>query len=267
MHDDAGMSTLKKIANSAANRLKSLKPGKNKSATVPKPCPGVTDDDISDVQRYLRRTSAAGGGSRSVFKIAMEQFKKPFSKLSSSRHKDVRDTQYHEQKWRNDHAGLRVFSVACEKTVPERKPRTLPCPTCRSLINNRAFKRALKKKGPSNPHHFIFTNHRFRNQILGELYGRCVGLREIIEHPDAKHTPCVRYAEGVLAGKYKNEVFNGLVEAMATQTDREERGVGMQNFKYAPAYDEFCNIIRINSPAAYRAFQEHLPGRSERSFR
>ncbi|KAJ7844580.1 hypothetical protein B0H14DRAFT_2192547, partial [Mycena olivaceomarginata] len=54
---------------------------------------------------------------------------------------------------------------------------------------------------------------------------------------------------------------------MVTKADKEERGVGMQNFKYAPAYDEFCNVLRINSPAAYRAFQEHLPGRSERSFR
>ncbi|KAJ7842165.1 hypothetical protein B0H13DRAFT_1648885 [Mycena leptocephala] len=54
---------------------------------------------------------------------------------------------------------------------------------------------------------------------------------------------------------------------MVTKADKEERGVGVQNFKYAPAYTEFCNVLRINSPPAYRAFQEHLPGRSERSFR
>jgi hypothetical protein len=54
---------------------------------------------------------------------------------------------------------------------------------------------------------------------------------------------------------------------MVKQSDKEERGVGKQNFKFAPAYDEFCNEIRINSPAAYRALQEHLPARSERSFR
>lgn len=54
---------------------------------------------------------------------------------------------------------------------------------------------------------------------------------------------------------------------MVTKVDREERGVGMQNFKYAPAYDEFCNVIRVTSPAAYRAFQEHIPARTERNFR
>jgi hypothetical protein len=70
-----------------------------------------------------------------------------------------------------------------------------------------------------------------------------------------------------LQGKYDNAVFNGLVKAMVTKVDPEERGVGMQNFKYAPAYDEFCNIIRINSPAAYRALKDHLPARDERSFR
>ncbi|KAK6966380.1 hypothetical protein R3P38DRAFT_2816382 [Favolaschia claudopus] len=269
IHKDAGMSTLKKIIKSATAGLKLSKLGRSRTTSPEpdKPCSGVTDDDIPNVQRYLRRTSAPGGGSRSVFKIAMENFKKPFIKLSSGRQEEVRDRQYHEQKWRNDHARLRVFSTSCDKTVPARKPRTLPCPPCTSLLNNRAFKRALKKQGPSHPDNYIFTNHLFRNPILGELYGRCAGLREIIEHPDAKNTPCIRYAQGVLAGKYKNEVFNGLVEAMVTKTDREERGVGMQNFKYAPAYDEFCNIIRINSPAAYRAFQEHLPSRSERSFR
>lgn len=84
---------------------------------------------------------------------------------------------------------------------------------------------------------------------------------------NAKDTPYVRYAQGALQGKYDNEVFNGLVEAMVTKADREERGVGMQNFKYAPAYDEFSNLVRINGPAAYRTLQEHFPARSERSFR
>ncbi|KAJ7909891.1 hypothetical protein B0H13DRAFT_1616161 [Mycena leptocephala] len=266
---DAGMSSLPKIFTGTPNSSKIQHSSARTGAhgAPDKPCPGVTEEDISNVQRYLRRTGATGGGSRSVFKIAKEKFKKAYSALTKGRQKEVRDTQYHEQKWRNDHANLRIFSTSCEKTVPAATPRPLPCPPCTALLPRKSFRRALRKKGPAKPENYIFTNQQFRNQVLGELYARIIGLKDIIEHPDAKTTPCIRYAQGVLSGKYNNEVFNGLVEAMVTKTDRDERGVGMQNFKYAPAYDEFCNVLRINSPAAYRAFREHRPGRDERSFR
>lgn len=85
---------------------------------------------------------------------------------------------------------------------------------------------------------------------------------------NAKDTPCIRFAQGTLAGKYKNfSVFSGLMEAMVTKVDRLERGIGMQNFRYAPAWDEMMHIIKIHSPSALRALQAHLPVRSERSFR
>jgi len=85
---------------------------------------------------------------------------------------------------------------------------------------------------------------------------------------DAKNTPCVKFAKGVLSGKYKDlKVFTGLVEAMVSKTDREERGIGMQNFHYPPAYDEFIHIVNIHSPRAHRFLAEHLPARTERSYR
>ncbi|KAJ6613396.1 hypothetical protein B0H10DRAFT_1716584, partial [Mycena sp. CBHHK59/15] len=118
-----------------------------------------------------------------------------------------------------------------------------------ALLSRKSFKDALKKK-PRDPKNYIYMNKQYQNQVLGEIYGRTIGLQDIIEQPNAKTTPYVRYAQGALQGKYSNEVFNGLVEAMVTKSDKEERGVGMQNFKLAPAYDEFCNVLRINSPAA-----------------
>ncbi len=85
---------------------------------------------------------------------------------------------------------------------------------------------------------------------------------------DAKNTPCIRFAEGVLAGKYRDlSVFTGLVEAMVMKVDRTERGVGLQNFHYAPAWDEFCHIINIHSPRAYQAMVRQLAGRGTRSYR
>ncbi|KAJ7242483.1 hypothetical protein C8J57DRAFT_1084298 [Mycena rebaudengoi] len=264
IHDGAGMSTMGSFL--ASDKSKS-KPKTQKSKPVElKACPGITEHDIPNVQGYLRRSGASGGGSRSVFKIAMQKFEKAFSALGSKRQREVRDTQYHEHKWRNDHLNLRIFSTDCEKSVPGTTPRTLPCPSCTGLLSRKSFKKALKKPAPELKN-FIYTNQEFRNQVLGEIYGRSIGLKDIIEQPNAKDTPCVRYAQGALQGKYDNKVFNGLVEAMVTKTDREERGVGMQNFKYAPAYDEFCNVLRVSSPATYRSFKEHLPARSERNFR
>ena len=80
---------------------------------------------------------------------------------------------------------------------------------------------------------------------------------------DAKHSPFVHFAEGALAGKFAgHKVFTGLISAMVTKIDKEEHGVGMQNFAYAPAWDEFVHIISIHSPRAYKFLSEHPPTRS-----
>ena len=73
--------------------------------------------------------------------------------------------------------------------------------------------------------------------------------------------------QGILSGKYDNKVFEGLIEAVVTKNDCEEHGVGMQNFQYAPAWDEICHILKIHSPRAYESLSNHLPMRSIRSFR
>ncbi|KAJ7506346.1 hypothetical protein B0H11DRAFT_1707260 [Mycena galericulata] len=54
---------------------------------------------------------------------------------------------------------------------------------------------------------------------------------------------------------------------MVMKTDKLERGVGMQNFKYLPAWDEICHIVQIHSPSAARALSKHFPVRTERNFR
>ncbi len=84
---------------------------------------------------------------------------------------------------------------------------------------------------------------------------------------NGKTTPCIRYAQGVLSGTYNDKLFDGLLRATVQKLDREERGVGMQNFKYAPTWDETCNILNIASPSAYRLIREHLAAPAARTFR
>lgn len=62
-------------------------------------------------------------------------------------------------------------------------------------------------------------------------------------------------------------MFIGLVEAMVMKMDREERDVGMQNFKYPPEYDEFIHVLSIHCPRAHRFLREHLAACTKRSYR
>ncbi|KAJ6459147.1 hypothetical protein C8R47DRAFT_1028273 [Mycena vitilis] len=236
------------------------------------PCPGITPSTCPRLPIYLRRTGASGGGARSVTAIARSLFGKLalFRRLTGRDREDVVDTQRHERQWVNDHAKQRVFSTRCKKHVLAAGldgSRTLPCSECSLILGNARFKQAIRLPIPDDEN-YIYVNRQFRNQELGELYARTIGLKEIIETTDAKNTPCIKFAQGTLEGKYTDfKVFGGLVEAMVQKADRVERGVGMQNFKYPPAWDEMAHIINIHSPRAARALGKHIPIRTQRSFR
>ncbi|KAF9493217.1 hypothetical protein BDN71DRAFT_1432673 [Pleurotus eryngii] len=234
----------------------------------PVPCPGICDLDDSQVLIYLRRSSTKGRGARSVAVLSKIWFQKVFSKLKEESQQDIIcDDQQREFQWCNDHYRGRVFSTSCEGQVEDQAPNCcLPCTSCRGLLKNQRFIDMLKKNVPK-AEHMIFINKRFNSRILGKLYAKVKGLQEIIEAPNPKGTPCIRYALGVLQGKYKSDTFAGLLSAMVSKLDQEDCGVGMQNFQYAPAWDEMCHIIKINSPSAYQALSEHLPALSERYYR
>ncbi|KAJ7865909.1 hypothetical protein B0H14DRAFT_3595961 [Mycena olivaceomarginata] len=205
------------------------------SATRPSPatlpCPGITAATCPRLPEYLKRPKIFG--------------------LLTDEQKDlVVSAQRHEWKWITDHAKQRIFSTDCKKQVlaPRADGRLLPC--------------------IPDGENYIYVNEKYRNQELAHIYARTVGLQEIIETADAKNTPCIKFALGTLEGKYTDfKVFSGLVEAMVQKVDRVERGVGMQNFKYPPAWDEIAHIINIHSPRAAKALREHIPLRTQRSFR
>ncbi|KAJ6618077.1 hypothetical protein B0H10DRAFT_2379381 [Mycena sp. CBHHK59/15] len=236
------------------------------------PCPGLTAATCPRLPVYLKRTGASGGGARSLTVIAKELFGRlaRFSGLKAKEQDVVADTQRHERQWINDHAKQRVFSTNCKKQVLAGGldgSRVLPCSECSSILGNSRFKQAIRLPIPADEN-YLYVNDKYRNQELAHIYARTVGLKEIIETADAKNTPCIKFAQGTLQGKYSNyKVFSGLVEAVVQKADRVERGVGMQNFKYAPAWDEMAHIINIHSPRAADALREHIPLRSHRTFR
>ncbi|KAF9488749.1 hypothetical protein BDN71DRAFT_1435913 [Pleurotus eryngii] len=158
-------------------------------------------------------------------------------------------------------------TAVSEVTVSSMDVAAIPCTKCLSLHRHSRFQKALSVPLP-NEKDFIHLNQQYRGQVIGEIYAWSIGLKDLVEMSDAKNTPCIKYAQGVLLGQFKNfGVFTGLVEAMVTKANKLGRGVGMQNFQYAPAWDEFCRLILIHSPRAYRAMDEHLAIRSSRNFR
>ncbi|KAF9486852.1 hypothetical protein BDN71DRAFT_1554513, partial [Pleurotus eryngii] len=218
---------------------------------------------------YLRRSATSGGGGASVTSIAQEKYSKLYRNLTDKQKLDVRTVQQHQHKWTNDHSNERVFAVKCvqEVIVSSINRDAAPCSMCQSLQKDPNFQKALSVPLPKETD-YIYLNQQYRGQAISQIYARSIGIKDLVETSDAKNTPCIKYAQGVLSGKFKDfGVFTGLVEAMVTKVDKLGRGVGMQNFQYAPAWDEFCRLILIHSLRAYQAMDEHLAIRSSRNFR
>lgn len=146
------------------------------------PCPGITASDAPRVLLYLKHTGASGGGGRSLPVISKQLFNKLFSQLSKKvNRKVVVDTRMHEWKWKNDQVNHRVYAITCQQLVVDRPPhRPHPCSECNTILHSKAFKSAIRKPIPSDKN-CKFINYRFRNPLLGSIYARATGIREIVE--------------------------------------------------------------------------------------
>ncbi|KAJ3920095.1 hypothetical protein F5877DRAFT_38885 [Lentinula edodes] len=237
----------------------------------PRSCPGLTETNHPRISIYLRRSAATGGGARSCTRIAKELFNSLYRHLSRSEKAEVNLMQVHEQRWKNDHQNLRVFSVECLHFSPtlDRGQRSLPCAECTALLKMNEFNNILRKEMPADEN-YKFTNHAYQNEVLGKHLAKCKGLRDLFTaaESDAENSIFIKFVQGILEGKYAdNEVFISLIKTMVQKIDRQERGVGLQNFKYAPAWDEFVNILSIHSPRARTFLATHFQARTDRSIR
>ena len=158
--------------------------GEPRKQSRSQPCPGLTERDDNRIPIYLGRTSAIGGGARSITRIALERFKKLYRKLSKTKKKEVLDVQMHEHRWINDHFNGRVFSHLCLKSVSgidSFDDRVHPCSNCGSLLHDAQFKRALNKPVPKDRNIKYLNKRWLPSDKLISLYARVVGLKEIIE--------------------------------------------------------------------------------------
>lgn len=148
-------------------------------------CPGLTEADNSHITSYLYRTSASGGGGQSITDISKELYGLFFRDLASNVKDEVLDMQQLGHKWRNDHRRFRVFSKECREKVIDpgsNSGRISPCDKCLHLLTLKSFKTAIRRrvKDESN---YIYTPKMHRDSVLGQIYARTIGLKEIIEMP------------------------------------------------------------------------------------
>ncbi len=185
------------VTSKKRKRTGSVDSGSSESETeIPTvPCPGLTVVENPRIGQYLRRTGVQGGGGRSLPKIAKEMFKRLFSNLSGKKQRQqVLDKQINEWKWKNDHMHSRVHSTGCLKEVPSRfENPPKPCSPCLALLRDRGFRNTIRKKAPSDKN-YIHINHRFRNPVIGKIYARTLGVKELVEE-EVWITPCLVFIQ------------------------------------------------------------------------
>ena len=104
----------------------------NVIGTVASPCPGLSRNTDRRIDRYMSRTSSAGGGAPSRRTIAKDLFKTEntifWKDLTAEQQKMVLHREELSQLWKISHPTSAIFSSACEVTVygsPSGPPR--PC--------------------------------------------------------------------------------------------------------------------------------------------
>lgn len=152
----------------------------NKVSPISLPCPGLCETSYPKIEAYLDRTGAHGGGGPDVSVVARELFGKKYRMLSKARKEQVKAAQSHEWLWRNDHTNGVVYSTNCTKKAGSSESAVSPCIECDSLLSKKLFKNVLQKPRPTDEN-YKYLNTEYRNDRLSSLFGRCVGLCEIME--------------------------------------------------------------------------------------
>lgn len=145
------------------------------------PCCGLSEADNVDIPTYLYRSTAPGGGSRSVTAISQDLYGERYRDLENVEKDIVDDIQVREHEWTNDHANLRVHSTVCSRWVEVNSHESdRLCDKCKTLLGNNKLKIILRKPTPHSDN-FRYNNKKYRNSVLGDHYACVKGLKSLID--------------------------------------------------------------------------------------
>ncbi|KAG9098220.1 hypothetical protein FS749_004343 [Ceratobasidium sp. UAMH 11750] len=229
-------------------------------------CRGLKNTEMDGISGYINRTGYSGGGSHSVTFYAKKLFGTQYEKLTPAQKEQVAAHSLQDQRWRIARIDKSVYSTTClgsvEHTSTTNGP---PCTHCLQLLGDKGFKKAVRRR-PKDAASVKYTNRRFLNYSAGRIVAQTKGIAELLDENDTR-TMAARFAARiVLDPKSDHNVFSGLIHATVTQHSKQIRGVGRQNFHYAPAWDDFCHAICVQSKSAYHTLRSHFPARLPSSF-
>ncbi|KXN82808.1 hypothetical protein AN958_02140 [Leucoagaricus sp. SymC.cos] len=146
------------------------------------PCAGLSVKHDRRIIILLRRAAGTGGGGRDERKIAEEEYGKMYGDLTKEEKRAVGDLQHASHTWSYDHKRERVYSKSCKlwiHSITRDKPKT--CSGCLALLDLKVFKTALRKPEPK-PEDLKYVNKKNRNEVVGEMYIKNLGVKEIVEN-------------------------------------------------------------------------------------
>lgn len=160
-------------------------PQKMLVGTRPMPCPGLLRTSNPQVDRYMSRTPATGGGAPSRSSIAREMFDRNksvlWSDLTEKEKQMVLCREEALQKWKVSRSVGTIYSAKCESIVHmsiDKSPT--PCVECLALHKTHSFVVALSRRMPLEENmKFVPLAHRCSD--LGELYLKYKGVRQLLE--------------------------------------------------------------------------------------
>ncbi len=171
-------------ASQAAVTVSSSQLSSSLSAASTRVCPGLSGHAYSQVDQYLRRSPAFGGGGSSLSKLAKANFGQEYVDLTDKLKKEVRLKNKNGWQWQIDDDMGAVFASDCLQSVdvqPGADPT--PCTQCRALLSLKAFKKACSLAVPEDKHIKNIPAHYFNavSRLL-KLYAERVGLRSVLEN-------------------------------------------------------------------------------------
>ncbi|QRW21072.1 hypothetical protein RhiXN_06061 [Rhizoctonia solani] len=211
-------------------------------------CPGISEEDMPGISNYLLRTMYIGGGSRAYKHFADALYSAPYAKLKAAEQQNVQNEAHGNVAWR----------------VDESHGKLGLCKNCAALLDLKGFKASVQYEARPNQK---FTNRRWIRASSSMQFAKVHSVYEIIVNKDER-TPAQRFLLQVLKGEMKDrKIFCGMVEVMAMMDNKALRGVGLQNAKYPPNFNQFCHEIANISPLAYHTFRSIFGGRTTSNFR
>ncbi|KIJ28235.1 hypothetical protein M422DRAFT_270465 [Sphaerobolus stellatus SS14] len=215
------------------------------------PCPGLTAEVHTQIKTYLERSGAKGGGASSLKALSASLFSATWDSLNKLQRKSVETAYMHGLTWLNDHEAKCVYARDCKKIIKIVEGTPLqPCEQCTGLLEN-----------------IIYNNKKYQNNELLNLSLEFKGLQVLLDYKDRHNLPLpLRFAKLAATGTFDDkEPFIGLLHAMTLTAEHAAKGISLQNMKYHPAFDDFCSVLALQSPAEYQIFRAQLGGRTQRS--